>query len=346
MNDRSLACQPVHSQPVHSQPPPTTQPPAPPSTEDQSVSAVAARLVQWFRGRDRVLVAFSGGVDSSVVLAASLRGCPDETIAVTARSPSVAEWQLQLAIRIAQQLNARHQIIETNEVDLPAYAANDGQRCFHCKSTLYAAVARHCLSQHSLSQRNDTATVVSGTNLDDLGDYRPGIEAGSRAGVATPLADLGIGKAMVREIANLWQLENAELPASPCLASRIAYGVTVTPERLRRIEQAEDHLRCMGLSEMRVRLHDGELARIEVPVEQMGTLIDPATRQALTEQLRAFGFRYVTLDLQGFSSGSMNRQLVTLDQLASEHSSPRSVPPPAVDPARSTRVEASRHETI
>ena len=271
------------------------------------LSNAASALVQWFDDHESVAVAFSGGVDSSVVLAAALRSSARSVVAVTARSPSVAKWQLDLSIAVADQLGATHQIIDTNEVELLAYSVNDSSRCFHCKRTLYETLQRIC--KHSLS---DEMICVSGTNLDDLGDYRPGISAGDEAGVRKPLADLGITKAIVREIAAELGLPNADLPASPCLASRIAYGVGVTPERLRRVELAEDYLRSLGLAPLRVRLHEGELARIEVPLEQFPQLMEESVRVKLTAHLTGLGFQYVTIDLMGFSSGSMNRQLVSL----------------------------------
>ncbi len=279
------------------------------------------RLIRWFAPLDRVVVAFSGGVDSSVVLAAAARSGGD-VLAVTADSPSVARWQLDLARQIAADLQVPHRVIATDEVQRPEYAANDSRRCFHCKQTLYQTIDQFCRQlacQH--------AVVVSGTNRDDLGDYRPGIEAGRRSGVRTPLAELGLGKQAVRRLARSFGLSNADLPASPCLSSRIAYGVAVTVERLQRIERAEDFLRSMGLGDLRVRLHDGELARVEVPAERIEWLANVQQRTAVTEKLLSLGFRYVTLDLQGLRSGSMNRQLVSIGQPASLGRSVAGTPP-------------------
>lgn len=269
-------------------------------------------LVTWFDGCDEVVVAFSGGVDSSVVLAAALRSSAGNVTAVTARSPSVPAWQIELAETVARQLGADHQIMETAEVELPAYRVNDPSRCFHCKSTLYAS-----LHQLSRAAGFATATIVSGTNADDLGDYRPGINAGDDAGIRKPLAELGLGKPAVRSLAKAFGLSNADLPASPCLASRIAYGVEVTPQRLAQVERAENYLRALGFAGFRVRLHDGELARIEVPAERISELTDEAVRQKLVQHFVELGFRYVTIDLQGFSSGSMNRQILSIGALAS-----------------------------
>jgi uncharacterized protein len=286
----------------------------------ESLSREARAVVDWFDGHDSVAVAFSGGVDSSVVLAAALRSSARSVIAVTARSPSVAKWQLELSVSIADQLGASHRIIDTDEVEQPAYSANDSRRCFHCKSTLYETLQRICESPICESPicespLSDGILCVSGTNADDLGDYRPGIAAGDEAGVRKPLADLGFTKAIVRDIATEFGLPNADLPASPCLASRIAYGVSVTPERLERVERAEDYLRSLGLSQIRVRVHEGELARIEVPIDQLSRLLEGSVRTDLSAHLQGLGFQYVTIDLQGFSSGSMNRQLVSLQSV-------------------------------
>ncbi|WP_372897957.1 ATP-dependent sacrificial sulfur transferase LarE [Stieleria sp.] len=280
-----------------------------PTAPARSVAQLQAELIGWFDGRGEIAVAFSGGVDSSVVLAAALRSTARAVTAVTAVSPSVATWQLELAQSVAKHLGATHRLMETHEVELPAYQVNDGSRCFHCKSTLYQTLHQLCQSP---TLRD--ATIVSGTNADDLGDYRPGIAAGDQAGVLKPLAELNIDKAGVREIAHRFGLPNATLPASPCLASRIAYGVPVTVERLRRVEKAEDLLRGLGLDDVRVRYHEGDLARIEVPADQIVKLTAAPIRTRLSEQLIGIGFRYITLDLQGFSSGSMNRQLVSLGQ--------------------------------
>lgn len=281
------------------------------SSAAASLSPVAAELIGWFDGRGDIVVAFSGGVDSSVVLAAALRSSARSVTAVTAVSPSVARWQIELAESVADHLGAEHRLIETHEVELPEYRVNDSSRCFYCKSTLYETLGR--LSAAVSSRQS---TIVSGTNADDLGDYRPGIAAGDEAGVLKPLAELGIDKAVVREIADQFGLPNAALPASPCLASRIAYGVAVTPGRLEQVERAESYLRTLGLRDVRVRLHEGELARIEVNLDQIAVLAQDPIRSELSKHMVQLGFRYVTLDLQGFSSGSMNRQLVPLQMPA------------------------------
>ncbi|MEO1528462.1 MAG: ATP-dependent sacrificial sulfur transferase LarE [Planctomycetota bacterium] len=284
----------------------------------------AAELIRWFDSHRQNVIAFSGGVDSTVVLAASIASGA-RTVAVTAKSPSVARWQLDLANTVASELGAEHRVIETDEVNRSEYRVNDSSRCFHCKSTLYAGI------RAALEFGGDDVTVLSGTNADDLGDYRPGIQAGRNADVKTPLADLGIDKPMVRAIAKHFGLSNADLPASPCLASRIAYGVEVTPERLAKIESAESFLRERRLEDLRVRLHQSELARIEVPLHQVAAITAEPLRSELVSAFRAAGFEYITLDLEGFSSGSMNRPLVSLHSrlLDSPH---KQVVPSALEP--------------
>lgn len=267
----------------------------------------AQRLMSTLGSLGRVVVAFSGGVDSSVVAAAARRAGLDLAIAVTAQSPSVPLWQMELSRKIANEIGIEHHILRTAEGDRPEYRRNDNQRCFFCKDTLYESLGEFCSSYSEVA-------IVSGTNADDLGDYRPGIQAGSLAGVATPLADLGLSKLRVRALARHFGLSNSDLPASPCLASRIAYGTEVTPQRLRRIEQAEDWLRQQGLHEFRVRLHDGELARIEVPRDQIGFVVELDSDGSMTSVFQDLGFKFVTIDLEGFRSGSMNRVLVPLGQ--------------------------------
>ena len=270
-----------------------------------TTNALADKLVEYISGHSRVAVAFSGGVDSSVVAAAAARANCESLIAITANSASVSKWQQELASTIAAEIGISHQIVSTNELQIDQYAKNDGQRCFFCKQTLYQAI-------ESVARNAGGATIMSGTNADDLGDYRPGIEAGNIAGVVTPLADLGICKGDVRRLATHFGLSNAELPASPCLASRIAYGVEVTGERLARVESAESLLRDLGFTDLRVRVHENELARIEVPLQELGRL-DTGMAQEIVQRFTEFGFRYVTLDLAGLRSGNLNLALVSID---------------------------------
>ncbi len=266
----------------------------------------ADRLVAYVAQLNLPIVAFSGGVDSAVVAAAAFRSHGEQALAVTAISPSLANTQRQRAREVAIQIGILHQEVVTDEVSLPQYRRNDGQRCFFCKQTLYSA-----LTQVAQKLAIDMADLLSGTNHDDLGDYRPGIQAGTQAGVRSPLADLGLSKADVRRLARHWNLPVWDVPASPCLSSRIAYGVEVTVERLQRVEAAEDFLAQRGFSPMRVRLHADDLARIEVTRAAIAELLAPPLWDELVRHFLQLGFRYVTIDMQAFRSGSLN-PLVTL----------------------------------
>lgn len=264
------------------------------------------RLLQLLRSYGRCAVAFSGGVDSAVVAQAAHLALQENALAVTGVSPSLAAGELEAATELAQQIGIRHEVLRTNEFSQPAYVRNAGDRCYHCKTELYTQLEQ--LRQHVGSDY----VLVNGANLDDLGDYRPGMQAAAEHAVRSPLADCGLSKADVRALAAHWNLPVWDKPASPCLSSRVAYGEEVTPERLAMIDQAEQYLRQLGLRTVRVRYHRGDLARLEVPADAIAALCEPATRTALTAKLRALGFRFVTLDLEGFRSGSMN-SLVMLE---------------------------------
>jgi uncharacterized protein len=260
-------------------------------------------LLGILRQMQSVAVAFSGGVDSAVVARAAWEALGDHAVAVTAHSASVAQQERDDAASIAQQIGIRHVIIQTDEFSNPAYLANDGNRCYHCKSELYDQIVLRAPQLH-------VNHIVSGANLDDLGDYRPGLHAAKERAVRHPLQEASFTKADVRALAQEWQLPIWDKPASPCLSSRLVPGLAVTPERTKRIEQAEAWLRDLGLREF--RLHEGELARIEVDPDTMKQLCEPATRQLLTETFLKLGFRFVTLDLIGFRSGNMN-ELIPLE---------------------------------
>jgi uncharacterized protein len=263
------------------------------------------QLLATLRDMRRVVVAFSGGVDSTVVAQAARFALGDDALAVTADSPSVARSELDDARRLAAHIGIRHHVIRTDEFANPDYVRNDGTRCYFCKSELYGRI-------DGLLPEIGDAVVCSGANLDDRGDYRPGLKAAAEHRVRHPLQEAGMGKADVRALARHWGLPVWDKPAAPCLSSRLAPGVAVTTERTARVEAAEGHLRELGLRECRVRLHEGELARIEVPAGQIAALADPAVRDGLARLLRELGFKYVTLDLEGFRSGSLN-DLVQLD---------------------------------
>lgn len=273
-------------------------------------SHLATNLLAWFSGlpqAGQLIVALSGGVDSAVVAKACYLAVGDRCTLATGDSPSLARQELLDAQQVANQIGAPHLIVKTLELEDANYQRNDLRRCYFCKSHLF----------ENLSQRFPEVVILTGTNFDDLGDYRPGLQAANEHQIRAPLAELGYTKNSVRLLAEHWHLVVQDKPASPCLASRIAYGVEVTPERLARIEAAESFIRNLGLKEFRVRLHAGELARIEVPVHQIAPLADENCRTQILNELKRLGFRFVTLDLGGFVSGSLN-QLIQIQASADE----------------------------
>ncbi len=264
-----------------------------------SLAAKRNRLLGLLRELGSAAIAFSGGVDSTVVAKAARIALGDRAVAVTADSPSVPRAEIDDARRLAGHIGIRHLIVPTDEFADPDYVKNDGSRCYYCKTELYSRI-------ETLLPELGVKFLCSGANLDDAGDYRPGLKAAAEHGVRHPLQEAGFTKAEVRELAREWDLPVWDKPASPCLSSRLAPGVTVTPERTRRVEEAEAYLRNLGYREFRVRLHEGELARIEVPVESLPRLAEPGYREQLVRHLRELGFQFVTLDLEGFRSGSLN----------------------------------------
>lgn len=268
-------------------------------TLQPALAAKRDALLEILKRMESVAVALSGGVDSAVVAQAAFNALGNQAIAVTAHSPSVAEYDRADAAAIARQIGIRHLVLETEEFASPEYQANDGSRCFHCKTELYEKLTAKL---PELRARH----IVSGANLDDAGDFRPGLSAAAEHGVRHPLQEAGLTKAEVRELARHWKLPLWSKPASPCLSSRIAPGVAATPERTARIEAAERFLRGHGFAECRVRLHEGDLARVEVPSAGLSWFMDEQQRSAFNGLLRQLGFRYITLDLEGLRSGSLN----------------------------------------
>ena len=244
-----------------------------------------------------VVVAYSGGVDSSLVLRVAHEVLGDRSLGVIGRSDSYAEDELALALAQAEAIGAKVEIVATGELSDPSFRANPIHRCYHCKSELYRKLDDVA--------RTRGAVVLDGTIADDLSDWRPGRRAAEERGVRSPLAELGFSKQEVRAAADHYGLASRDKPASPCLASRIPYGTEITREKLSAVEQGERLLSALGFRELRVR-HHGEMARVEVPVHDLERLLDPATRLRVTEGLKALGFRFVTVDLEGFRSGSLN----------------------------------------
>ena len=248
-----------------------------------------------------VIVAYSGGVDSTFLAVTANQVLGAQALAVTAKSPSLAPSELVGALELAQRFGLNHRVIETKEVERPDYLANNPNRCYFCKDELYTHLA-------ALASAEDVAWVANGTNADDLGDFRPGLEAAKQYSVRSPLVEVGLSKEEIRGFAREMDLPVWDKPAQACLSSRIPYGTPVSVEALTRIAQAEEFLRGLGLKQLRVR-HHGPVARIEVAPEDFPSLLDGDTRKKITQRFKAIGYAYVTLDMEGFRSGSLNEVL-------------------------------------
>lgn len=263
------------------------------------LAAKRDRLLELLAGFESCAVAFSGGVDSVLLAKAAYEALGDRAVAVTGVSDSLAEGELEEATEVARLIGIRHEVIRTEEFARDGYRQNAPDRCYYCKTELYTQLA-------DLLPRLGVAVIVNGANLDDRGDHRPGMVAAQEHQVRSPLLECEFTKRDVRQLADYWGLPTWDKPATPCLSSRIAYGEEVTPQRVRMVDQAEQFLRAQGLRELRVRYHKGDQARIEVPLAALPKLCDPPVREALVRHFKSLGFKFVTLDLEGFRSGSMN----------------------------------------
>ncbi len=265
----------------------------------------AEKLDDYFKAQQHAIIAYSGGVDSALLAYAAHRALGGDMVAVLADSPSLARREYRLALNFAQTHGLPLQIIRTREMENPNYNVNHSDRCYYCKKTLFEKI-------ETLREQLQGSSAVSpwpvsyGVNMDDLADYRPGIQAASEASVQAPYVELKFTKQTIRSICAYYNLEVADKPAMPCMASRIAYGEEVTEEKLRQVEEAENFLYDLGLRMLRVR-HHGDTARIEVPTEDFATILNH--QKAIRLKFHDLGFIYVSLDLDGFKSGSLNAVL-------------------------------------
>jgi len=266
-----------------------------------NLNAKEERLREIFRELDSVIVAYSGGVDSSYVAYVANAELGSRAVCITGESASLPEYQRAEIDRVVKEFGFQHEIIRTEELENPGYRANNPDRCFFCKDELYTKL-------ESVARTRGIKSIVDGSTVDDLGDFRPGRRAASQHAVRSPLIEAGLSKSEVRELSRRATLPTWDKPASPCLSSRIAYGTTVTIERLSKVDRGEEILREFGFREFRVRHHD-QLVRIEIARAEMDRVLRKELIDELARRFRELGFKYVTLDLEGFRSGSMNEVL-------------------------------------
>ena len=266
--------------------------------DEQRLLEKEAGLRRALAGFDSVMIAFSGGTDSAYLAWVATEVLGEKAQCITADSPSYPSRHRELARRLARDFSLHHEFILTREMDRPEYRANEPDRCFYCKQELFTAL-------RALARERGIAVVADGANADDRGDYRPGRAAARELGVRSPLDDADLSKVEIRELSRRAGLPTWDQPASACLSSRIPYHSSVTPEKLAMIERAEDVLVGLGFRVCRVRHHD-DVARVELAADELPRALDSAVREVIVRELKAIGYRYVTLDLQGYRMGSLN----------------------------------------
>lgn len=272
---------------------------------DAALAAKEAALLERLRAAGRVLVAFSGGVDSSYLAVAAQRALGAGALAVTAVSPSYPAAHRRVAEEVVRAFGLAHRFVDTHEMESADYRRNAPDRCYHCKTELFTVL-------EAVRRQLGFDAVAYGVNTDDTGDFRPGHRAAAERGVLSPFLDVALSKAEIRALSRAAGLATADLPASACLSSRLPYGTEVTPERLAQVEEGEERLRGLGFRQLRVR-HHGELARVEIDPAELPRALDPAMARAIVAALKPLGFRYVSLDLEGYRTGALNEVLFVGD---------------------------------
>jgi uncharacterized protein len=271
------------------------------------IGAKSKRLTAYFSERRHAIIAYSGGVDSALLAYTAHLALDDNMVAALADSPSLSRREYRHAVNFAQKHAIPLRIIRTTEMEDPHYLANSANRCYFCKKALFQQI--QALSREiSQSKQDEVWPIAYGVNRDDLGDFRPGIQAADEASILSPYVELGYDKDTIREICKYFDLDIAVKPAMPCLSSRIQYGEEVTVEKLNQVEMAEDFLYDLGLNVLRVR-HHGEIARIEIQPQDFETLLQ--NREIITQKFHELGYTYISLDLDGFKSGSLNAVLIS-----------------------------------
>jgi len=272
-----------------------------PKLDPAALERKQEKLFSILRGLKRVIVAYSGGTDSAFLAWAAGKVLGENAIAITADSPSIPESHKRDAVEYAKQCGFRQEFIETHEFENPDYLKNDPKRCFHCKDEMFRRL-------EEAARERGIPHVIYGVNRDDLGDYRPGQEAARQHGIKAPLVEADLGKAEIRALARQAGLPFWDRPAAACLSSRVPYGMPITPEKLRTIEQGEEAVKALGFRQFRVR-HHGEVARLEFSPEEMPKALTMEMARKLTAIFKPLGFRYVTIDLEGYRQGSLNEVL-------------------------------------